>query len=154
MSLQQKKLTKSCWIPCCCWCCTMLFGLVVECEIITNKKVEQTNSNQMWPKLALNLCLKVYWNPDQSYSYSDNYNRHSLRLRVCCQVAASSDIIHYPQLTPMMRLSSCMVTCFARSTAWSTCCWWSAWRNGSSWLISVLSRLAISVCLCISTLRP
>lgn len=62
---------------------------------------------------------------------------------VCCTIVEE---IRINKLTPMIRFNSCIVTCFARSTAFKTCCWWSACRNGSSWFIKVFKRLAISVC--------
>lgn len=49
-------------------------------------------------------------------------------------------------LTPMMAFSSLTVICFARSTAWCTCCWCSCAKNGNSWLISAFNRFTISVC--------
>uniref|UniRef100_A0A6B0U2Y1 Putative secreted protein n=1 Tax=Ixodes ricinus TaxID=34613 RepID=A0A6B0U2Y1_IXORI len=55
---------------------------------------------------------------------------------------------------PMMAFSSVMVTCLARSTAAATCCWCSWDRNGRIWAMMAFRRLAISVCLCISTFSP
>uniref|UniRef100_A0A2M3ZSH3 Putative secreted peptide n=1 Tax=Anopheles braziliensis TaxID=58242 RepID=A0A2M3ZSH3_9DIPT len=55
---------------------------------------------------------------------------------------------------PMTAFSSDMVICFARSTAVSTCCWCSWERNGTICVMMALSLFEISVCLCISTLRP
>lgn len=49
-------------------------------------------------------------------------------------------------LTPIMALSSVMVTCFALSTAEATCCWCSCERNGSIWAIIAFNLFAISVC--------
>lgn len=52
---------------------------------------------------------------------------------------------HRMLLTPIIALSSGIVTCFARSTACNTCCWCSGCKHGRSWFINALSRFAISV---------
>lgn len=49
------------------------------------------------------------------------------------------------QLTPIIALSSVMVTCFALSTAEATCCWCSCDRNGRICAIIAFNRFAISV---------
>lgn len=51
----------------------------------------------------------------------------------------------YATLTPIIALSSVIVTCFARSTADATCCWCSFDRKGNIWPIIALNLLAISV---------
>lgn len=49
------------------------------------------------------------------------------------------------ELTPIIALSSVMVTCFALSTAEATCCWCSCDRNGRICAIIAFNRFAISV---------
>lgn len=49
------------------------------------------------------------------------------------------------KLTPMIAFNSGIVTCLARSTAWSTDCWCSGCKHGRSWFINALKRFAISV---------
>lgn len=54
-------------------------------------------------------------------------------------------IVIVNELTPIMALSSVMVTCLARSTALATCCWCSCERKGSICAIMAFSLFAISV---------